>query len=636
MTKEKITHPITRAALAIAALILIAIFANWLVALLSVGSRGIDFTENKAHTLQEGTMAILSDLDAPVTIRYYATRKAEAMPRELKLYMRRVDDVLREYQRLANGKLRVEYLDPEPDTDAEDSANLDGISGQRISQDESLYFGIAVSCLDQTATIPFLDPRDETMLEYRLSSAIAEVTRTDKPVVAIMSGLPIAGGPPTMPGQPAAREWMIHQQISRSFETRDLGMNPEKIDPEIDVLLVVHPVNITPAAQFAIDQYLLHGGTVIACLDAFSVSAQMAGGGNPMMGMGGSIPTSSTLPDLLGAWGVKFESGMVIADTKFRTAFPDGRIGVGILTLPQAAMPQKDNVITRDLVDLYFVLPGGFTKTGGKGISANTLVKTSNEACPVNAMKASRLDPDLITSMRPKGKSYDLALHLSGKFKSAFPKGKPGEETSTDKDAKAKDKKDADKPKWLKQATETGNVFLIADVDFLNDNFAYSIRNLGNMQVATPANGNSSLLLNLLDQATGSKHLIGARSRATSRRPFTVIQDMESQFEREVGRQKEQIDKNEEDAVKKLNDLEAQKSRSNGLLSPEQKAEIKKYRAQKVSFAKQRRELQKDLKRRKNKLATSITLLNILVVPAVVILLGLGVFLSRRTATRAR
>jgi ABC-type uncharacterized transport system involved in gliding motility auxiliary subunit len=238
--------------------------------------------------------------------------------------------------------------------------------------------------------------------------------------------------------------------------------------------------------------------------------------------------------------------------------------------------------------------------------------------------------------MRPKGKSYDLALHLSGKFKSAFPKGKPGGETGTDKDAKTKDKKAADKPKWLKQATETGNVFLIADVDFLNDNFAYSIRNLGNMQVATPANGNSSLLLNLLDQATGSKHLIGARSRATSRRPFTVIQDMESQFEREVGRQKEQIDKNEEDAVKKLNDLEAQKSRSNGLLSPEQKAEIKKYRAQKVSFAKQRRELQKDLKRRKNKLATSITLLNILVVPAVVILLGLGVFLSRRTVTRAR
>jgi ABC-type uncharacterized transport system involved in gliding motility auxiliary subunit len=211
MTKEKITHPITRAALAIAALVLIAIFANWLVALLPVGSRGIDFTENKVHTLQPGTMAILSELEAPVTIRYYATRSAESMPRELKLYMRRVDDVLREYQRLANGKLRVEYLDPEPDTDAEDSANLDGISGQRINEDENLYFGLAVSCLDQTTTIPFLDPRDETMLEYRLSSAIAEVARTKKPVVAIMSGLPIAGGPPTMPNQPPAREWMIHQ-----------------------------------------------------------------------------------------------------------------------------------------------------------------------------------------------------------------------------------------------------------------------------------------------------------------------------------------------------------------------------------------------------------------------------------------
>jgi len=582
-------------------------------------------------------MAILSDLDAPVTIRYYATRKAEAMPRELKLYMRRVDDVLREYQRLANGKLRVEYLDPEPDTDAEDSANLDGISGQRINQDENLYFGIAVSCLDQTAIIPFLDPRDETMLEYRLSSAIAEVTRTDKSVVGLMSGLPIAGGPPTMPNQHPTPEWVIHQQITRSFNVRDLGMNPESIDPEIDVLLVIHPANITPDAQFAIDQYLLQGGTVIACLDAFSVSAQMFGGGNPMMGMGGSIPTSSTLPDLLGTWGVRFESGQVVADAKYRTTFPDGRIGVGILTLPQAAMPQKDNVITRDLVDLYFVLPGGFTKTGAAGVAANTLVKTSSEACLVNTMQASRLDPELLTSMRPDGKSYDMVLHLSGKFKSAFPKGKPGQKPDAAKDAKDKDKKDADKPKWLKQATETGNVFLIADTDFLQDNFAYSVRNLGgNMQVATPANGNSSILLNLLDQATGSKHLIGARSRASSRRPFTVIQDMEAQFEREVGAKKEKIDQKEEEAVKHLNDLEAQKSRSNGLLSPDQKTEIRKYRAQKVDFAKQRRELQKKLKRRKSRLATSVTLINVLAVPACVILLGLGVFLSRRTSTRAR
>ena len=42
------------------------------------------------------------------------------------------------------------------------------------------------------------------MLEYQLSRAIAEVSRTDKPVIGLMSALPIAGGPPMMPGQPPA------------------------------------------------------------------------------------------------------------------------------------------------------------------------------------------------------------------------------------------------------------------------------------------------------------------------------------------------------------------------------------------------------------------------------------------------
>ena len=138
----KTTHPVVRASLGIAALVLIAIFANWLVSLTPIGNHGKDFTENKIHTLSDGTRSILAELISPVTIRYYATRNTTYMPEEVKLHMRRVDDLLKEYVNLSKGKLRVETLDPEPDTDAEDSANLDGISGQRF-EDENLFFGMA-------------------------------------------------------------------------------------------------------------------------------------------------------------------------------------------------------------------------------------------------------------------------------------------------------------------------------------------------------------------------------------------------------------------------------------------------------------------------------------------------------------
>src|SRR5690606_19439281 len=166
MSKQaKTVHPMARADLAITALGVIVVSANLPISSLRVGNKNADFTADKVHALSDGTRGILKELGAPVTIRYYATRSSDYMPEDLKLHMRRVDDLLAEYQNLSGGKLRVEQLDPQPDTDAEDAANLDGIRGQRMD-DQNLYFGLAVSCIDRTATIPFIDPSQETMLEY--------------------------------------------------------------------------------------------------------------------------------------------------------------------------------------------------------------------------------------------------------------------------------------------------------------------------------------------------------------------------------------------------------------------------------------------------------------------------------------
>jgi len=647
---HKPTHPVTRAAFGVGALVAAAILANWLVSLTPFGNRGEDFTQNKIHTLSDGTRAIVSQLDTPVVIRYYASRSTAYMPEALKLHMRRVDELLKEYGSLSKGKLRIDELDPQPDTDAEDSANLDGINGQRMD-DQNLYFGLAVSCLDRTSVIPFLDPNEETMLEYHLSKAIAEVSTPTKPVVGVMSALELGGGAAQMPGQRPAQPWVFYQQLKQSFQVKDLGMTPTTIDPkEIKVLLLFHPAGITPEAEFAVDQYLLGGGTVVACLDAFSVAAQRTGGGNPMMG-GGGAPTSSTLPTLLGAWGMSFESTQVLADPTYLTAMrtsPNGAPtdAVAILTLPQKAMPQKDNIITKDLESIMLLLPGAFTQTGGAGVAVNTLVRSSLQAGFVDSMRASALDPSLSTSVKPKGIAYDLVTHLSGTFKTAFPNGKPGEPPAAPKAEEAKKpvgqlpaevKPEAPKPTWLKEGVSPGNVFLIADVDAFYDPFAYRVQNFGGMQMATPANGNASMLFNLLDEATGSKYLIGSRSRAAVRRPFTVIQEMEANFNKEAGAEIANYEAKRKEAQQKLSDLQAQKSRGSDLhLSPAQEAEIRKLRQESVETSKLIREKEKDLRRQKDKLAGNITLLNVAVMPLFVILFGLALLIKRRSSTRAR
>src|SRR5215831_17034398 len=133
----------------------------------------VDLTKEKAFTLSQGTRNILAKLDTPVKIRFYCSQ-GETAPETvyLKGYARRVEDLLAEYKQAAHGKLIIEKYDPQPDSDAEDSARLDGVEGQLLRNGDKFYLGLAVSLLDEKQSIPFLDPNRERLLEYDLSRAI--------------------------------------------------------------------------------------------------------------------------------------------------------------------------------------------------------------------------------------------------------------------------------------------------------------------------------------------------------------------------------------------------------------------------------------------------------------------------------
>jgi ABC-type uncharacterized transport system involved in gliding motility auxiliary subunit len=649
MHHPKTTHPVVRAALGITALVLIAFLANWLISLTSFGTKGADFTEDKVHTLSPGTKSILSKLDAPVTIRYYASRKNEALPRETKLFIRRIDDILKEYVNLSDGKLRVENLDPQPDTDAEDSANLDGIQTQNINQYENVSLGLAIACLDQSSRIN-IDPFDtqmldeqETMFEYNLSRAIGEVTAVKKPIIGVMSALNLQPSPPMMPGQQGNPGWVILQQLEQTYEIRNLEMTSTEIPDDVNVLLLIHPAGITPDAEFAIDQFILRGGTLIACLDAYSFDAAATAGGNPMFGGGGGTPVSSTLPTLLPAWNINFESTQTLADAKYRTILQGNRPGYAILSLPKESMPDKTDVITKNLNDLFFVLPGAITNQGNNGLASSSLVKSSVQAGLVNAMEASQFSSNLVINNR---RSYDLVTRLTGRFKTAFPDGKPGEKKEeaapANGESKEGEEKKPEEPKpeespWLKEGKADSSVFLIADTDAFSNQGAYRIQNLGGMQAAMPYNGNSVLLLNLIDQAASSSDLIGARSRASIRRPFTLIREMEAAAESTTQDKQQELQAKLKAAQDRLASIANDRSSSRDVrLAPELEAEEQKFREEVTNTNRQIRDLYKGLKRDKDKLSANIIILNLGIVPPLVLFAGLAVAFSRRRSARAR
>ena len=616
----KTTHPTQRAILGIVAVILIVIFANWLMRSTSIGNRTLDLTEDKRHTLTDGTKAILSELDKPVIIRYYATRKSDAMPRRIKNYMRKVDDLLKRYSNLAHGQIRIENLDPQPDTDTEDSAELDGIHGQRINE-ENLYFGLSISCLDRQTAIPFLNPDGETMLEYYLSSAIANVTTFKKTTIGLMTTLPMAGVPAQKPGQKPQPPWIVYQRLQQRYDLQYLGMTPEKLDPEkMAVLLLVHPANITPGTEYLIDQYILKGGVVVACLDSYAVTAPQVDP-QALGAQLGTVPKFSTLPTLLPSWGIGIDRTSVVADGKFASDFGENRRMYAHLALSKDAIVSDDEIITRGFEGLYFPLAGGMTINQDTGLTVTPLIQSSDQALLILSNTASRPDPGLFSRRSPTGKKFNLVMRLQGAFKTAFPNGKPG--------SKSNDTATAEKT----TATQAGTVYLISDADFIFDAAGFQSTEQGQIAI----NNNAALLENILDQCTGSKHLIGSRSRAATIRPFTIVTKMETEFAQAQREDVEKAKKSMQDTVTQLQQLQAQKSQSKELvLTPEQEEKIIQLQDQQLKLRRELREKQKSLQARKNQLYSKITWLTVGVTPTFITIIGFCVWLYRRKTTQAK
>ncbi len=591
----------------------------------------MDMTEEKIYTLSEGTRRILSRIKEPIEIHFYFSRSNPQVPASIKNFAKRVEDLLAEYRRASNGKIIIKKFDPRPDTDAEDAAKLDGIEGRVLSTPgvinltERIYLGLAVVYLDQKATIPFLDPSRENLLEYDITRAIARVIHPEKPVLGIISGLPIFGQYNPLGGG-NQEPWFLVQELQMDYQVRRINTPVEEIDKDINLLLVIHPTNLNDETLFALDQFVLRGGKLIVFMDPLSlVQARSA----PNFTSSLQQQTSSTLGKLLDAWGLKFDTAKVVADPTYRTRINRGGQIVDEptwLSLVGDAI-NKDDVATADLDELLLVAPGAITGTPVEGIHKTVLLQTSDTAGYVDKIIA-QLGGDTAQNLQAEGRPLPLAIRLSGHFKTAFPNGKPA--TSSKDDSKEKDQK-SQKSSYLKESTKESVVVLVGDTDMLFDAFALRIQRFLGQRLITPLNGNLAFCQNLVEQLLGDTELIHIRTKAIKRRPFTVIQQMQQKAIQKYQDTIRQLENEVRETERRLNELQAQKDKSQRfILSPEQQAEIRKLQEKEAQANKRLRQVRKELVREVDSLQTRIKWLDTAGMPAVVILIGLGVAWFRR------
>ena len=642
--QKKSIETILYSAAGVVAMLAILVAFNFIVGL---APKRIDLTQEKAYTLSDGTRAILKKLDTPVKIRFYCTQaeNANAQTLYLKAYAKRVEDLLGEYKQAAKGKLVIEKYDPEPDSDAEDSARLDGVEGEMLQTGERFYLGLAVSVLDEKQAIPFLDPSRERLLEYDLSRAISRVMTPEKPVVGIMSALPVFGMPanPMMMrmGQGQGQQpWVIVNELKNDFNVRRVEMTADKIDDDVKVLVVIHPREITDKAQYALDQFVMRGGKLIAFLDPLPMVDTKEQ--NQMLG---NIPNSgSSLDKLLKAWGLSLDNGKVVADMNFKMQL-GGRNGQpqeapAILSVTPEGI-NKDDIITSQIDNVWLPFVGAFSGTPVQGLKETVLLKSTPKSQLVDGFMAHLSGENILKDFKPSGTAYALAVKLTGKFKTAFPTGKPEDKKDEDKkDADKKEEKTAEKKPddSLKETKQDNTVILVADADLLADNVALRQIPTPFGTLSQPMNGNLNLAQNAVEQMAGDSSLIGVRSRATQNRPFEKVQKMEAAANERFQGEIKRLEESKAEAQRKINELQQQKKDKDQrfILSPEQQAELVKLREEEVKAGKHLKQVQKDLRKEVVSLQTRLKWLNVLAVPLAVTISGISIAMVKRRKTSAK
>jgi len=595
----------------------------------------VDLTKEKAYTLSAGTRAILGKLDTPVKLRFYCTQTRNATPETvfLQKYARTVEDLLTEYKQAGKGKIVIEKYDPQPDSDAEDSARLDGVEGVPLSSGEKFYLGLAVSLLDSKESIPFLAPNEERLLEYRLSRAITRVVTPEKPVIGIMTALPVFGMPsnPMMQqmGQRGQEPWALVRELKNDFTVKRVELSAEEIDKDVRVLLVMHPKDISDKTQFAIDQFVLRGGRLIAFLDAQSLVDRPQGQNQMFGNMGGG---GSSLDKLLKAWGVEFDKAKVVADLNFKMQLGGGaqpqEAPAWLALTPEGINP--DDIVTGQIDSIWLPCAGAFTGKPVDGLKQTTLLRSTKSSQLVDGFLASLSGESILKDFKPSNNEYALAIRLAGKFKTAFPEGAPKDSADTNAPPAASTA--------LKESAAENAVILVGDADMLYDNFTIRTMNSPFGPMSMAMNANLNFAQNAVEQMTGDSNLITVRSRAVLNRPFEVVKRMEAEARTRFQDEIANLQKKSEEAQQRLSELQSQKQDKNQkyILSPEQQRELENLEKESAETNRKLRQVQKDLRREVDSLQTRLTWINILTVPVLVCLGGVALAFYKRKLTAAR
>jgi len=586
----------------------------------------VDLTADRLYTLTPGTVHIVDSLHAPLHLTlYFSAHAARDLP-QLRSYELRVREMLQEMVARSDGRIHLQVVDPVPYSDDEASAQSSGlVAANGGSNGERVFFGLAGSTAPANAeaeakedqaparslSIPFFDPSRETFLEYDIARMLYELNETHKPVVGVISSLPVDGDPAS--GEPP---WTFMRQLDQLFAVRMLdGATLRQIGRDVQVLMVIQPKHLPSDAQYAIDQYLMRGGHLIVFVDPDAELDTSPYGPDSL-----TLPDhGSDLPRLFKAWGVVYDPRQVVLDRSLALPIElDGNSfkHPAMLSLGTRELNLRDP-ITASLQTVNVSTAGHFDLAPSANTRLLPLLQSSSDAelVPTQRVLDSSNDPiTLLQNYKVGSANYVLAAQLQGPFTSAFP------ERAAD-------------PGHLARAADAARVMLVADTDLLSDRLWVEPQTILGQTMMRVFADNGDFVTNMVDNLSGSSALLSIRSRATSRRPFTRVQALRNVADRKFLQKERELEQELADMRRRVDELRPDDSSG---ISARQRREIEQFRQRQLAITSELRGVQHQLNDEIDALGLRIKIINITAIPALLVLFGLAYGWRRMRRSRLR
>jgi ABC-2 type transport system permease protein len=480
--------------------------------------------------------AVLAAIKDPVELTLIQT--PDLLPKEVKDAPKNIEKVAKEIADKSDGKFTFKEINPDDPKSGvtrqqlRDQYKLQDVPVSLFS-DQGFYLHMLLKSGQNTQVLYPTADVSEGAVRSAIENALKRSTSGFLKIVGLWT-------PPETPTQdmfgqqqqPLSTWQQIRQHLGQEYTVQAVDLSSGQPPSNIDTLLVIMPQNLSDKELFAIDQFLMRGGSLIVAAGNYAPSV------DPMAGSLAMKPVEKGLRDLLLNYGVDVQQAMVMDDQNQPFPVPVTRNvgGVQVQQFQAINFPffvdvrpdgmERGQAIVAGLpaATLNWVSPVVLDPAKNKDRQTTVLMHSSkNSWLRTNPDIQPNFDqyPDRGYAVEGEMKSYPLAVVAQGVFPSFF-KDKPSPLTAqpTPEANNGQQAQPTPAPLNISTITEspaTARLVVIGTGEFLDD---FAIR-LSSQIVQDRVLNNLQLAQNAVDWSVEDTDLLSIRSRGT----FTRLLD---------------------------------------------------------------------------------------------------------------